>query len=94
MNMKEIGKLVKNARKKHRMTQDELAKKAGVSRKTVSDIENGQRADVGLQRLLAVFKYIDLVFEVKPFVAPTLKDLLREQSREEARSSSATSHGR
>lgn len=93
MNMKEIGKLVENARKKHRMTQAALAKKAGVSRKTISDIENGLRADVGLQRLLAVFKNIDLVLEVKPFVAPTLNDLLREQSREEG-TSTAASRGR
>ena len=90
--MKEIGRLVEMARKKHRMTQEYLAKKAGVSRKTISDIENAQRPDVGLQRLLAIFKHIDLVMEVKPFIAPTLKDLLREQSREEAASFSATSH--
>ncbi len=83
MDMKEIGQLVENARKKHRMTQDNLAKKAGVSRKTISDIENGLRPDVGLQRLLAIFKYVDLVLEVKPFATPTLNDLLREQAREE-----------
>ncbi len=83
MDMKEIGQLVENARKKHRMTQEYLAKKAGVSRRTISDIENGLRQDIGMQRLLAVFKCVDLVLGVKPFAAPTLNDLLREQAREE-----------
>jgi transcriptional regulator with XRE-family HTH domain len=83
MDMKQIGNLLEKARKNHRMTQDELAKKAGVSRKTISDIENAQRPDVGLQRLLAIFKCVDLVLEVKPFTSPTLKDLLREQASED-----------
>uniref|UniRef100_UPI00355C9ED4 DBP48 n=1 Tax=synthetic construct TaxID=32630 RepID=UPI00355C9ED4 len=40
---KRIGKEVKERRKELGLTQRELAEKLGVSRSTVSDIENGRR---------------------------------------------------
>ncbi len=36
-----IGRIVKNLRKKHGWTQKDLAKKAGISNVTISELENG-----------------------------------------------------
>lgn len=39
---KEIGKIVKNAREKESLTQQDLSEKVGISRNYVSDIECGR----------------------------------------------------
>lgn len=41
MNQEKIGKFIAECRKKNNMTQEELAEKIGVSRKSVSRWENG-----------------------------------------------------
>lgn len=41
-SVREIGAIVRTARNNLNMTQDELAKKSGVSRRTVIDIESGK----------------------------------------------------
>ncbi|MEQ8290381.1 MAG: helix-turn-helix transcriptional regulator [Gammaproteobacteria bacterium] len=89
MNIKQIGHLVRQERKKKRLSQEQLARRAGLSRKTLSDIENGLRAEIGLQTLLNVFREIDLVFDVKPFSPPTLTSLMSKRKLED---SGADSH--
>jgi len=79
MNLAEIGRLIETTRKIHKLTQEQLAMAAGVSRKTISDLENNRRPDIGLQRLLAILTRVDLVLEVKPFQSVTLNDLLEQQ---------------
>jgi len=79
MNLAEIGSLIETSRKYHKLTQEQLAMAAGVSRKTISDLENNRRPDIGLQRLLAILTRVDLVLEVKPFQSLTLNDLLEQQ---------------
>jgi transcriptional regulator with XRE-family HTH domain len=88
MDLTEIGRLIETARKKHRLTQEQLARAAGVSRKTISDLENNRRPDIGLQRLLAILTPVDLVLEVKPFQPLTLHDLLAQQRQLERLASS------
>lgn len=82
MNIKQIGHLVRQERKQKRLSQEKLARRAGLSRKTLSDIENGSRAEIGLQTLLSVFREVDLVFEVKPFSPPTLTSLMSKRKLE------------
>jgi transcriptional regulator with XRE-family HTH domain len=83
MTLADIGRLIESARKKHKLTQEQLARAVGVSRKTISDLENNRRPDIGLQRLLAILTQLDLVFDVKPFQPLTLNDLLDQQRRSE-----------
>jgi len=47
---------VKEFRDNLGMSQDELAKKSGVSRTIISKIENGQKVDVKLSTLIALSK--------------------------------------
>lgn len=42
--MEKIGRRIKDEREKRSWKQDGLAKTAGLSRKTVSDLENGRRS--------------------------------------------------
>ena len=43
MNPKRIGKLIKTLREKAELTQEQLAKKAGVSHSYISLLETGRR---------------------------------------------------
>lgn len=48
------GNRIRERRKALKMTQDELSKKAGVSRATISAIENGDEVDIKVSTLKAL----------------------------------------
>lgn len=52
----DIGAAIREARLDVGMTQEELADAIGVSRQTVSQLERGLKADVGVYRLEAIAK--------------------------------------
>lgn len=60
---KQIGNLIRRARKKRAMSQQELADKAGVRQETISLIENGNPA-AKIETLLAVLAAVDLEFRI------------------------------
>ncbi len=55
----EIGKRIKQLRLQKRITQKELAEKAGISLFTVSNIEKGN--NISLHLLIAVFRVLKIV---------------------------------
>ena len=66
MDFEKIGKLIREERKRRRLTQEELARKAGVTRQTISKMERGK---VPLVTLISFFKVLDFLgfeLEVKP----------------------------
>ena len=74
--------MLKNARCEVRLSQDQLAKRAGVSRTTVARMENLAKGDMSvsaLVRLLEAAGY-DLKL-VKPGHTRTVEDILAEQRR-------------
>jgi transcriptional regulator with XRE-family HTH domain len=74
--------MLKNARREVRLSQDQLAKRAGVSRTTVARMENLAKGDMSvsaLVRLLEAAGY-DLKL-VKPGHTRTVEDILAEQRR-------------
>lgn len=58
-NPKQLGNLIRNARKKLGFTQSELGDKAGIRQETVSLIENGNPA-TRLDTILHVIAMLDL----------------------------------
>ena len=80
MNALEISDLVRQERKKKKLSQEALGKKVNLSRKTISDIENGLRHVVGFQHLLKIFRELDLVIDVKPFSRPTINQMMARKS--------------
>lgn len=57
-NNEEIGKYIKELRKSHNLTQEELAKKINISRTGLSDIECGKMS-VSYDRAIAIAKLFD-----------------------------------
>lgn len=62
---KQIGNIIRRARKNHNMNQTQLGEKAGLRQETVSLIETGNPA-AKLETILAVLAALDLEFQVSP----------------------------
>lgn len=80
--LSDVAEMLKNARREVRLSQDQLAKRAGVSRTTVARMENLAKGDMSvsaLVRLLEAAGY-DLKL-VKTGHTRTVEDILAEQRR-------------
>jgi len=81
MNMQQIGAALRAARKASRQSQQELAQPLGMSRATISAIENGTVSEIGVRKLMALCAALGLSLTVTGIEKrPTLLEL-REENR-------------
>ena len=64
-NPKQIGTIVRRARKKRALSQKALGEKVGLRQETISLIETGNTA-TKIETLLAVLSALDLEFQIAP----------------------------
>ena len=64
-NSKQIGNIIRSARKRLNMTQADLGKKTALRQETISLIETGT-SSARIESLLAVLAALDLEFRVAP----------------------------
>jgi len=77
--MKSIGQSIREERKKRGMTQARIAEILGMSRATISQVENGSVQDIGIRKVIRILEILRLEISVRPAGAPpTLDELLRE----------------
>ena len=62
---KQIGNIIRRARKKQGLNQTQLSEKTGLRQATISQVENG-RPSARIDTLLALFAALDLEFGVTP----------------------------
>ncbi len=62
---KQIGNLIRRARKRSALTQQELGKKTGLRQETISIVENGNPA-ARIETLLTILSALDLEFRIGP----------------------------
>lgn len=78
--MKNLGELIRRLRKEHRLSQQALAAQYGMSRATISGIENNTIAEVGIRKVEAIlngFGY-ELTAVARPAKRPTLDSLKKD----------------
>lgn len=75
----EIGKHIREERKKRKMTQAHLANLLGMSRATISQIENGIVQDIGIRKILRILEILDLEIRVRKAGSPPTLDELRDE---------------
>lgn len=66
----ELGAAIRSSRQTLGMTQAQVARKAGVARAFVVDVENGRRTGAELWRVLAVLRAVGLGVLTAPLPAP------------------------
>lgn len=80
MDLHQIGAALREARKARGLSQQELAKPLGMSRATISAIENGTVIEIGVRKVMALCAALGLSVQVSvPDKRPTLFELRKER---------------
>lgn len=77
MDTVEIGKIISQKRQQLRLTQQELADRASISRRTLIELEHG-RNDIGLRKLLRILLSLGLQLDVRAASNRPTEDQLQE----------------
>jgi HTH-type transcriptional regulator / antitoxin HipB len=80
MDIHSIGNAVALTRKQRKLTQTQLADSLGMSRSTISGIENGTVSEIGIRKILKICDFLGLELKIERKSArPTLQQLIQEQ---------------
>ncbi|HEX3745788.1 MAG TPA: helix-turn-helix transcriptional regulator [Bryobacteraceae bacterium] len=80
LDLVSLGHQVGERRKTLKLTQAELARKAGISRATVDALENGRAGEVGFSKIAKLLAALglELAIQTAPSPRPTLDELIQE----------------
>ncbi len=79
-DLKRIGNQVREARKGQSLTQAALAAEAGISRTTLSLLENGTVQELGIRKVIRILERLGLELTTRPAGAPpTLEEIRGER---------------
>jgi HTH-type transcriptional regulator / antitoxin HipB len=75
-----IGQQIAETRKKLKLSQAALARKAGISRATLEALENGRAGELGFSKLTKLLAALglELTLQAASSHRPTLDELLKE----------------
>jgi HTH-type transcriptional regulator / antitoxin HipB len=86
MNLTEVGLLIRQTRKAAGRSQAALAHPLGMSRATVSAIENGTIGEIGIRKVMALCAALGLELSVAPKRRrPTIHEVMEEHRVEKLR---------
>lgn len=82
MQLSDLGPLLKEARQKAKLSQEQLAQPLGMSRATISAIEGGRCEEIGFAKLVALLDMVGLELMVAQRKGrPTIDDLREERRK-------------
>lgn len=76
----EIGQNIREERKKRKLSQAQLANLLGMSRTTISQIENGIVQDIGIRKIIRILEILNLEIKIRRAGSPPTLDELREEN--------------
>ena len=83
MTLGELGRQVAGWRKRKKMTQTEFCEAVGLSRWTLSQLENGELLELGYNKIQRVLSCVGKELSVRDASPmPTLDELLRDNREE------------
>lgn len=85
MNLLDLGMLVRDTRKRKKLTQAEVVKRSGVSRARLDALENGRVTDIKIRNVISILNAVGLDLKVVDATPrrPTLEDLMQEDEEED-----------
>ena len=91
MDMEEYGRTIREYRKKHGLSQQDLASALRLSRTTISLMETGAISDLGVRKLLRICDRLGLSLQIVPRQTPTLDMALKANAAQRATDLQTTS---
>lgn len=80
MKLDKLGKEIKLLRKEKNWSQDDLEKYSGITKRTISKIENGFTDEVGIKKVEIILDLLGVEFSLRPKGRPkTLEELQNER---------------
>lgn len=80
MKLDELGKEIKNLRKSKNWSQNDLEEYSGITKRTISKIENGFIEEVGIKKVDTILDLLDMELCLRPKGRPkTLEELQDER---------------
>lgn len=80
MNLEQLGKEIQLLRKQKLWTQDDLENYSGITKRTISKIENGFIDEIGIKKVEVILDLLGFEFSIRPKNRPkTLEELQDEQ---------------
>jgi DNA-binding XRE family transcriptional regulator len=81
----EVGQQVAQGRRRAKISQDEFARKLGVSRKTISDLERGAMEHLSLKTAMAAMALAGFALYSARRRPPTMEEIMARRSADRAR---------
>ena len=80
MDLSELGYEIKKLRQKRQWSQDTLEQYSGITKRTISKIENGFVDEVGIKKVVTILDLLDMELSLRPKGRPrTLEELQDER---------------
>lgn len=80
MNLEQLGFEIKSLRKEKKYSQDDMENFSGITKRTISKIENGFVDEVGIKKVQTILDLLGYEFSIRPKNRPkTLEELQDEQ---------------
>lgn len=80
MKLDELGKEIKNLRKSKNWSQNDLEEYSGITKRTISKIENGFIEEVGIKKVDTILDLLNMELSLRPKGRPkTLEELQDER---------------
>jgi len=81
LNLSELGYEIKKLRQQKKWSQDTLEKYSGITKRTISKIENGFIDEVGIKKVGTILDLLDMELSLRPKGRPrTLEELQDERA--------------
>ena len=81
MNLSELGYEIKKLRQEKKWSQDTLEQYSGITKRTISKIENGFIDEVGIKKVVTILDLLEMELALRPKARPrTLEELQDERA--------------
>lgn len=86
LNLSSLGIEIATKRKKLRLSQTELAKRASIGRSTLDALENGRIGELGFSKIAKVLSALGLELKLKEIgsLRPTFDELVEQQRNDKS----------
>ena len=85
MQLVALGEMIAEHRRKQKLSQEALARKAGISRATLDALENGRSGELGFSKISKLLAALGLELKIEPANSPrpTLDELIEEDRHDQ-----------